>query len=75
MEIVQLVASGKKTEAFLKKRFGYVTGREAYRPEPDAEPYMRDTYGVGVEIRYDPRSSRGFRVVTAYPRNARNDLD
>ena len=45
-----------------------VTGREWYRADPDAEPQLRTTDGIGVVIRYDPNSPRGFRVITAYPR-------
>ena len=65
---VELVASGKEKKAFLKSRFGYKTGREAYTAGR-LDPYLRDTYGVGVYILHDPRSKNGFRVDTAYPRN------
>jgi hypothetical protein len=66
---VDLVATGKLNREFITARFGYITGREAYRSSADTEPYVRDTYGVGVEIRHDPRIGRGYRVLTAYPRN------
>jgi hypothetical protein len=67
---VDEVAAGKRERAFVKAQFGYPTGREAVRlKHPDAEPHMRTTYGVGVEIRYDPKSPRGYRIHTAYPRN------
>ncbi len=66
---VDQVASGSASRDFVTARFGYITGREAYRPNPDADPYLRNTYGVGVEIRHDPRAGRGYRVFTAYPRN------
>lgn len=66
---VDQVASGESERAFVTARFGYRTGREAYRPNDDTEPYMRETYGVGVEIRHDRSSSRGYRVHTAYSRN------
>ena len=66
---VDLVASGKLDHEFITTRFGYVTGREAFRPSPNSEPYVRDAFGVGVLIRHDPRSERGYRVMTAYPRN------
>lgn len=56
---VDLVASGAMKEAWLPQRFGYPTGREAYRPDAFAEPYMRPTYEVGVLIRNDTRSPRG----------------
>ena len=65
---VNLVADGKKPSAFLKARFGYKTGREAYTAGR-LEPYLRTTYGVGVFILHDPDSIRGYRIYTAYPRN------
>lgn len=69
-EAVEEVAQGKKDRDFVKSRFGYKTGREAIGSrDPRAEPYVRDTYGVGVEIAHDQRSPRGFTVITAYPRN------
>jgi hypothetical protein len=67
--IVDLVASGKLQGQFITARFGYITGREAFRPNPDAEPYLRNTYSVGVLIRHDASTARGYRVITAYPRN------
>jgi hypothetical protein len=67
---VDMVASGKLPDAFLKARFGFVTGREIYRPDPNERYYyFRPTYGVGVHIIHDPGRSRGYRVNTAYPRN------
>jgi hypothetical protein len=67
--IVDQVASGKIDEEFVTTRFGYVTGREAFRPDPNTNPYLRNTYGVGVFIVHDLRSERGYSVITAYPRN------
>jgi hypothetical protein len=67
---VDLVASGKLEKAFITARFGSITGREIFRPDPNERYYyFRNTYGVGVDIRHDPGSSRGYRVHTAYPRN------
>lgn len=65
---VDLVASGKQANAFMKSRFGYKTGREAYTAG-SLEPYMRNTYGVGVFMIRDPGSGKGYRLHTAYPRN------
>lgn len=62
------VATGKKANAFLKSRFGYKTGREAYTAG-QLEPYMRTTYGVGIFILHDPGNPRGYRIHTAYPRD------
>lgn len=66
---VDLVAAGRLTLGELDKRFGYPTGREAFRPEPDAEPYIRKTYNVRVVIVPDPARPRGYRVLTAFPKN------
>ena len=44
-----------------------MTGREAYSNN-EGIVYVRDTYGVGVFLRHDQNSPRGFRVRTAYPR-------
>jgi hypothetical protein len=66
---VDAVASGQSADAFVTARFGYKTGREAFRSDIDAKPYLRDTYGVGVYIVHDPRRERGYSVITAYPRN------
>lgn len=68
---VEAVANGRLAEDFITYRFGYKTGREAFREDVDAAPYLRDPYGVGVSIVHDPRASRGYSVVTAYPRNER----
>jgi hypothetical protein len=68
---VDRVATGQKREAFLQERFDFVTGKEAFRPNGDSEPYIRDTDSVRVVIRHDPRSWRGYRVHTAYPVNER----
>ena len=57
-------------DAFLTHRFGYETGREAYRDpvEPDIIG-LRATYNVGVLIIHDARTASGYRIDTAYPRN------
>lgn len=49
--------------------FGSVTGIEAYAATIRSQPHIRETYGVGVYIRRDVTASRGYRVITAYPRN------
>ena len=66
---VDRVAAGKLKEAKLQERFGFVTGKEACRPNGDSDPYIRDTYSVRVIIRHDKRSWRGYRVQTAFPVN------
>ena len=67
--LVDRVADGDENDDYITWRFGYPTGRELYRPDPDSDPYMRTTYSVGVWIVHDPGSPRGFRVITAFPRN------
>lgn len=63
------VVLGKSENAEFFKRFGYETGREAFRPNVDAEPYIRSTLAVVVRIQRDARSRKGFRVFTSYPTN------
>jgi portal protein/CDI toxin RNase A-like protein len=63
------VASGKMPVDLITSDFSFVTGRELYRLDPDTEPYMRVTNGVGVVIRFDPTKPRGYSIVTAYPRS------
>ena len=67
-DLVDQVATGRARRAFLTTRFGFKTGREAYSTE-DGVTYIRDTYGVEIEIRQDSRSPRGYSVYTAYLRN------
>jgi Escherichia/Staphylococcus phage prohead protease len=66
---VDRVADGLDKRATLNRRFGFSTGREVFRPTGDAEPYIRNTYGVRVIIRHEPRSERGYGVLTAFPIN------
>jgi HK97 family phage portal protein len=66
---VDLVATGKIADAWLERRVGSPTGREAFRPEALAEPYIRPTYKIGTYIQHDPSAPRGYRVRTAYPLN------
>jgi malate dehydrogenase (oxaloacetate-decarboxylating)(NADP+) len=68
---VDEVVSGARYEAVLNERFGFVTGKEAYRLDPDTEPYMRPTYAARVVIQHDSRSDNGYRVLTAFPVNQR----
>jgi len=68
---VDQVAAGKKRDATLQERFEFATGKEAFRPNGDSEPYIRTTDSVRVFIRPDKSSWRGYRVHTAYPVNDR----
>jgi outer membrane protein TolC len=67
--LVDRVAAGEVSEATLEHRFGYRTGKEAFRPDVDADPYIRSTYGVRIVIRHDPQRKTGYRLLTAYPIN------
>lgn len=64
---VDAVARGEQSTAFVRSRFGSPTGYEAYLPRANAEPYMRDTFGVGVVVLRDARATRGWRIQSAYP--------
>ncbi|WP_246685387.1 RNase A-like domain-containing protein [Methylobacterium sp. WL103] len=64
-EAVDRVASGIDDRKFIEKSFDRKTGREAYSTN-EGVVYMRDTRSVGVELRHDPTSPRGFRIRTAY---------
>jgi hypothetical protein len=68
---VDQVAAGAKGRDLLERRIGSVTGKEAFRPDGDSDPYIRDTYGVRAVIVHDRRSPRGYTVRTAFPVNER----
>jgi hypothetical protein len=68
---VDQVATGAKDRDLLERRIGSVTGKEAFRPNGDSDPYIRDTYGVRAVIINDSRSPRGYTVRTAFPVNER----
>jgi hypothetical protein len=68
-DVVGLVATGEAGSATLRAEFASPTGYQAYLTGPNSLPYMRDAYGVTAFIVWDPRSSRGYRVQSAYPSN------
>ena len=68
---VDQVATGIEKKLILESRIGSVTGYEAFRPNGDSDPYIRDTYGVRAVIINDSRSPRGYTVRTAFPVNQR----
>jgi Bacterial CdiA-CT RNAse A domain len=70
---VDQVAAGKKREATLQEHFEFVTGKEAFRPNGDSEPYIRATDSVRVVVRPYKSSWRGYRVHTAYRSMIGND--
>jgi len=67
--IVDGVVNGTLSERRVEASFGSPTGIEAYASTIRSQPRIRETYGVGVYIRRDPTARRGYRVITAYPRN------
>ena len=70
-DIVNEVATGRRTQAFITSDFTSVTGIEAYRtgPRESAPVVMRQTFGVGTVIEYAPDMPNGFIIITSYPRN------
>jgi Bacterial CdiA-CT RNAse A domain len=68
-EAVDAVAGGEVHAAFIEARFVSRTGYEAYLPDPNSSPYIRDTNVVSVYIRQDSGSPNGFRIQSAFPRN------
>ena len=70
-EIVNQVATGQRSEAFVTSVFGSVTGIEAFRtgPRESAPVVIRQTFGVATVIQYAPDMPNGFIIITSYPRN------
>jgi hypothetical protein len=66
---VDQVAAGARSEAVVHAQFNSVTGIEAVGPNIRSEIYFRQTNGVGVMIRHDDYSPRGYSVFTAFPSN------
>ena len=67
--VVDQVALGTVDDAWLPRRFGYPTGREAFRAGANREIVVRLTYNAGVYVVHDARTRRGYRVHTSYPFN------
>ncbi len=70
-EIVARVAAGQVQRAGLDKSFASPTGIEAYRHSDREQASLRDTFSVRVVIVHDQQSSRGFRILTAFPLDLR----
>lgn len=66
---VDRAAAGEVDFIIAEKRFGYVTGKEAFREDGRAAARIRKTYGVRVVIKHDPSRPRGYSVHTAFPVN------
>jgi hypothetical protein len=67
---VDIVASGvyPHNRAFLGN-FPTSTGWQSYSDDPADIPILRQVNNVLVVIRHDPLHPRGYRLITAYPRN------
>ncbi len=65
---VDQVVIGRSPKEILDHDFDTPTGREAYMRNARSQAVIRDTYSVRVVIVPDS-SERGYRVLTAYPRN------
>jgi SPP1 gp7 family putative phage head morphogenesis protein len=70
-EIVNQVATGQRSEAFITSEFASVTGIEAFRtgPRESAPVVIRQTFGVATVIQHAPDMPNGFIIITSYPRN------
>jgi hypothetical protein len=66
---VDAVANGRVPKKTLLLRFGFPTGREAYRSDSDDAVAVRFTYAVKVVIVHDPASKFRYGIRTAYPWN------
>jgi hypothetical protein len=66
-KVDQVVIGGSPKEV-LDHDFPTPTGREAYMRNERSQAVIRDTYSVRVVIAPDS-SEKGYRVLTAYPRN------
>ena len=71
-EDVQAVADGRRPLGRIEHRFGFPTGKEAFRAHPNAKTAVRNTYSVRVFLKHDSRSENGFRVFTAFPMNKKS---
>jgi glycerate kinase len=67
--IVEEVVTGIRSHAVVFAKFKSVTGIEAVAPNVRSQPYIRETYGVGVVIVHDRSSPKGYTVWTAFPSN------
>lgn len=77
-ETVVRVASGDEKDAFLTWRFGYPTGREAYRiPQYSENIRFRKTYMVGVRIVHGEVGGTLYRIYDSWSTelNAVVDID
>jgi hypothetical protein len=64
-----VVEMGLLPEQRVESYFSSPTGIEAHAQTVRSRPVIRDAFGVGVYIRRDISSPRGYRVISAYPRN------
>jgi hypothetical protein len=67
--LVQKLERGELDELGVLHRFGFKTGKEAFRPYETSRACMRSTYAVYVYMRPDPEKRGKFTIVTAFPTN------
>jgi hypothetical protein len=68
-EVVEAIVAGGPPKTIIQ-RFGYQTGKEAYRDNETSPILIRPTYAVAVIIAHDDRrNGRGYRIITAFPMN------
>lgn len=60
-----------RERALLEHRFGFRTGREVWSETNDSDAEIRWTFAIRLLMERDGISSRGFRIVTAFPVNLR----
>jgi hypothetical protein len=66
---VEAVARGDRKKITLQAWLDRPTGYESYRRRFRDRVIIRETTGVAVVLRHDPRLSKGFFVLTAFPNN------
>jgi hypothetical protein len=70
MAIVEKVIRGELAGGVsVNAWFDAPTGYESYMPSFSGNPEIRPTRGVRVVLRYNPRSPKGYSIVTAFPIN------
>ena len=70
-EVDRVVREKDTSDVNLEKRFGELTGREAFADSVAGMiiPRIRPTYGARIIITYAQNSPRGYRVHTSFPIN------
>ncbi|MBX9618454.1 MAG: hypothetical protein K2X10_04820 [Hyphomicrobiales bacterium] len=72
LQRVDRITEGISRREEIDMTFDGVTGREAFTSNPRLRPAVRTTDSVRVVIVPDPGRDKGYRVLTAFPKNIRN---